>query len=67
MNEDDKYVQLWDERIMDLNGWFIESITEQPDSELMKMAKMVRDNQNGTHTTEIGALLTRWVLEYTKP
>ena len=67
MNEDDKYVQLWDERIMDLNGWFIESITEQPDSELMKMAKMVRDNQNGTYTTAIGALLTRWVLKYTKP
>ena len=52
---------------MDVAGYFIESLTERSDSDLERVAMMVRDNQNGTHTEAIGALITKWVLEGCKP
>ena len=64
---EDKHMEMWDERIMDINGYMLEAITERPDDELKKLARLIRDNQNGTHTTTIGAIVSRWVIDYCKP
>ena len=63
----DMQMFIWDERILDINGYFLESISEQPDEKLMTLAKLIRDNETGTHTEEIGAIVTKWVIDYCKP
>ena len=57
----------WDDRIMDIHGYFIESLSESSDEDLTRLARMVRDNQNGTFTIAIGALVTKLVVDYCKP
>jgi hypothetical protein len=62
-----KKLEMWNERILDINGYFIEGISEQPDYELNRLAMMVKNNQNGTHTETIGACVSRWVISHCKP
>ena len=64
---DDMQMEIWDDRILDINGYFLESFSEQSDENLRKLAKLISDNENGTHTITIGAMVTKWVLNYCKP
>ena len=64
---EDEQLRQWDERIMDIHGYFIESLSESSDEDLTRLARMVRDNQNGTHTEAIGVLVTKLVTNYCKP
>ena len=63
----DMQMFMWDSNIMDINGMFLESISEQPDDKLMNLAKLIRDNETGTHTEAIGAIVTKWVIDYCRP
>ena len=64
---EDMHINMWDDRILDINGYFLESFSEQSDENLRKLAKLISDNENGTHTITIGAMVTKWVLNYCKP
>ena len=64
---DDMQMEIWDDRILDINGYFLESFSEQSDENLRKLAKLISNNENGTHTITIGAMVTKWVLNYCKP
>lgn len=52
---------------MDIRGDFIEAIGEQDDEALTVLARMVRDNQNGTHTEAIGKIFSGLIIEYCEP
>ena len=67
IHELNSHIQMWDDNIMDINGTFIESFSEQSDKELKHLAQLIRDNETGTHTTSIGHIVTRWVIDYCKP
>ena len=62
-----RYLEIWEERVKDINGYMIEGITERPDEDLKALARMVWGNTTGTHTTTIGAYITKWVMDYCKP
>ena len=64
---EDEQLRQWDDRIMDIHGYFIESLSEARDEDLTRLARMVRDNENGTFTIAIGALVTKLVVDYCKP
>ena len=57
----------WNDRIMDVHGYFLESLSERPTADLKKLARMVRDNQNHSYSAAIGGMITQWVLDYCKP
>jgi len=64
---EEKMQEIWDDRLMDIHGWMIEGITERPDDDLKALARMVRDNANGTYTTAVGAYVCKWILDYCEP
>ena len=59
-------LRLWDEQIADV-GCFIEAISEQDDTDLTLLARIVRDNQNGAFTETIGKMVTDMVTKYCEP
>ena len=63
----DRQLEIWNDRIMDATGYMLEGITERPDDDLRALARMVRDNQNGTYTEAIGAYISKWVTDYCQP
>jgi len=62
----DKQAELWNDRILDIS-WMVEGITERSDIDLNMLARLIKGNQTGSHTTTIGAFITKWVNEYTEP
>lgn len=64
---EDAKLDLWDERIADINGYMTEAITEQPDKNLKSLAYWIKNNQSGAYTTNIGAAITKWVMNYCEP
>ena len=64
---EDKMIEIWNERHMDINGYFIEGITERSDDDLKMLARLILGNTNGTHTTTIGAFVSKWITDYCKP
>ena len=43
---EDKATQMFEERVSDFNGWFLESFTEADDSELVKLAALLIQHRN---------------------
>lgn len=43
---EDKATQMFEERVSDFNGWFLESFTEADDSELVKLAALFIQHRN---------------------
>ena len=43
---EDKATQMFEERVSDFNGWFLESFTEPYDKELVKLAALLIQHRN---------------------
>ena len=63
---EDKRIEMQDERINDLNGYLIESITERSDADLKKMAKYAMDASEHASIL-LGKLVRDWILQGTEP
>jgi hypothetical protein len=44
---EDKATQMYEERALDFNGWFLESFTEADDKELVTLAALLIQHRNG--------------------
>ena len=44
---EDKASLMFEERVSDFNGWFLESFTESEDTELVKLALLFIQHRNG--------------------
>ena len=64
---EDAKLDLWDERMADIHGYMIESITELPDADLKLLADWIMKNQTGAFTTAIGAKIAKRVIDYCEP
>lgn len=45
---EDKAKTMYEERVSDFNGWFLESFTEADDSELVKLAALLIQHRNAS-------------------
>ena len=63
---EDKKQELWDEMILDI-AVFTEAITEMPDVELLKLARIVVKGHPGYGADIIGLRIREWVIKYCEP
>ena len=62
----DAKMEMWDERITDV-PYMLEAIGEQPDKDLAHLARLIKGNFTGIHTSVIGAYVSKWVCAYCEP
>lgn len=63
----DKRQDMTDERVLDLNGYLLEGITERPESDLLALATLINGDDDMAGNAAIGILVRRWVREYCTP
>ena len=62
----DAKVEMWDERLSDPE-YMLEALGEQCDDDLKHLARLIKGNITGIHTSVIGAYVSKWVCAYCEP
>jgi len=58
--------EMWDARIADPE-YMLEALGEQCDDDLKNLARLIKGNFTGIHTSVIGAYVSKWVTSYCEP